>query len=172
MNPWRIVFATVAIFLSGTITGAVLVWVGTKTVMPADAYVRKQPVLRPVPTPGELVELGRPEAVQQGLERRRAEFIRTAHWHLNLTREQRQKIDSILREAQERTRALMRDVTPELRREWENAYGQILDTLTPEQREKFQKLVTRRFMQAAPDRPSGPRAPAVGPPPRQREPKE
>lgn len=170
MTAWKIVFATAAIFFSGTITGAVLVWMTTRTVAPADVPARKQPILRPVPPPGELVEAGRPETAQQSLAQRRAEFIRIAHWHLNLTQEQRQKIELILREAQERTRALMQDVAPELRREWERAYEQILDTLTPEQREKFQKLVRRRFMQPGPDRPPGSRAPAVAP--RQQDPKQ
>src|SRR2546428_576587 len=63
----------------------------------------------------------------------RLEFLRRAQRELDLNPEQRERIDKILKESQERSREIMEPVTPELRAELQRTKDEFREVLTPEQ---------------------------------------
>jgi Spy/CpxP family protein refolding chaperone len=73
---------------------------------------------------------------------------------LDLTDEQRTKIEAILDRRHERIRAIMEQTHPRVRAEVEQTNAEIEAILTPEQRVKFEKLKMRLMMRRH-----------VGPPP-------
>lgn len=62
---------------------------------------------------------------------------------LELTAEQKQRIDEIIRESHEESRALREQLSPEVRAHMERTHERILEILTPEQREKFEEVRRR-----------------------------
>jgi len=143
VKAWKIVVAAIVIFTCGVITGGLL---GYTIAGQASYRIRNQArMLRLLPSPMDFARAQPPQPDQQLLEQRRIEFLRAAQRQLKLTEEQKARIGKIIREAQEKSRAIMRDVLPELRREWDCAYQSILSELTPEQRTKFMRLVRRWF---------------------------
>ena len=86
----------------------------------------------------------------------RIEFLRRMEWELDLTPEQREPIDKILKEGQERTKQLMETVEPRRREELKKTIEEFRVVLTPEQRKRFDALVkqqqqrTREQRKAAP----------------------
>ena len=74
----------------------------------------------------------------------RLEFLRRAQRELDLTLKQRQQIDTLLRESQERTRQIMKPVAPELNAELQRTKELFLEVLTPEQRTRFEQMMKRQ----------------------------
>ncbi len=74
----------------------------------------------------------------------RLEFLRRAQRELELTAAQREQVDKILKESQERTRQLMQPVMPDLRAELKQTKDAIREVLTPEQRVRFDDLLKRQ----------------------------
>lgn len=64
----------------------------------------------------------------------RLEFLRRAQHELDLTPDQQERIDKIIKDNQDRTRKLLEPVLQRTRQEF-------MDVLTPEQRTRFQELV-------------------------------
>lgn len=130
MNTWKVILATIVIFGTGVVTGGLLVrQVGQAhpvRVRPGLALERERH-----PTP--------PSA--GGL---RIEFLRRAQRELDLTVEQREKVDKLLKESQERTRKIMEPVTPQLRREVEETRVQFLRALTEDQRARFDEMMKQQ----------------------------
>ncbi len=124
MNTWKVIFATVVIFGAGVVTGGLLVnysqhHEGHHQQHPVSANRAAQPI-----SPGGM----------------RLEFLRRMERELNLTREQRERIDKLIKESQERTKKVMEPVAPKLREELQNTKDQFVQALTPEQRERFEEL--------------------------------
>ena len=63
---------------------------------------------------------------------------------LNLTPDQKQRIDGILAESQERTRTLMEPVAPQVRDELQKARDLFRAELTPAQREHFDAMIKQQ----------------------------
>ena len=72
------------------------------------------------------------------------EFLRRMERDLSLSSEQRERIDVILTESQERTRKLMEPVAPQLREELQQTKERFRAALTPPQREAFDAMLKQQ----------------------------
>ena len=131
MNTWKVIFATMVIFGAGVVTGGLLVRNTSLSQTPHPSA--PQAVTRPF-QPG-------------GAGFVRMEFLRRAERELNLTVEQREQVDKILRDSQERTKKLMEPVTPQIRQELQQTKEQFLAVLTTEQRARFEELLKQQQRQ-------------------------
>lgn len=163
MNTWKIILATLVIFAAGVMTGGLLV-VHVNRVNArhlrrvVNALESWHPRGRDIMNPGD-------QAVPLMLERQRIEFILKVHRELELTPQQRERIEKIVREGQEKTKALWEKVAPELQNEMREVREKIRAELTPEQRAKFEKLLKQHPLRR-PEPPPGPsRGPRDTPPP-------
>src|SRR5260370_32113214 len=68
---------------------------------------------------------------------------RLAHL-LSLTAEQNERLDTIMRESQERTKVYWELLEPELRGEFRKTRDEIREVLTPEQRKEFDDQLKQR----------------------------
>jgi len=122
VNTWKPILAALVIFAAGVVTGGLTV------------NLRKQPahskgtvaVKKPVAMPRELRELSR---------RMQAE--------LDLTPEQRERIEAIIHDSQERVKALRDEVGQKTSEEFREMRQKIRSELTPEQRKKFAEIMQR-----------------------------
>ena len=98
----------------------------------------------------------------------RIEFLRRMERELDLTPEQREPIDKVLKEGQERMKKLMETVEPRRREEFKRTMEEFRAVLTPEQRKRFDELVkqqqqrAREQRKAAPPRERPPQSPPPG----------
>lgn len=123
MNSWKVILATVLIFGTGVVTGGLVVHKTERNRSPQRQAAQKMPG----PAVGSRLEL---------LHRMERE--------LDLKPEQRQQIDQILTESQERSRKLMEPVTPALREEVKRAKAEFRAVLTPEQQTAFDALLKQQ----------------------------
>ena len=154
MNTWKVILATMVIFGTGVVTGGLL--------------VRHSEGMRG-PRSGRNAMLTRP-APPVSAGGMRLDFLRRAGRELALTPEQRDRVDKILKESQERTRKVM---APYLREELQRTKEEFREALTPEQRPRFDQLLKQQQQQQQQQqrareqhRPQTPGdRPAEGPPP-------
>lgn len=128
MNTWKVILATVVIFVAGVVTGGLVVRHSAQAPAPVRPHNAGAARLAPPYSAGGL----------------RLEFLRRAERELRLNPDQREHIDKILQASQERTRKLMEPVAPELRAELERTKDEFLEVLTPEQRTRFEVLVKKQ----------------------------
>lgn len=165
MNVWKIVCATLVIFIAGIVTGAVLVRIGerpkpwlrqprelvnrplTNNAGPANPLPPNNPN-RPNDQPP--TNAGNPNSGPMSRE-----FAVVLERSLRLTPEQREQVNKLMSEGQERIRELRQKVDPEVRKEMQKTHEQIQALLTPEQRDLFQRLMKQR-QQRRTDGPSQP----------------
>ena len=118
-----------------------------------------------VPQPGQLALPlrdfpRRPEQeLQRSLEQRRIEFMLNTSRELNLSPDQREHIEHLVRESQERTRQLWERVGPQMRRELAEVKEKIREELTPQQRKRFEELMKRQQARRAEEAATAPRTP-------------
>ena len=74
----------------------------------------------------------------------RVELLRRMERELDLSVEQRELIDKIIKESQERTRKIMEPVSPQMREELQLTKDRFRAVLTPEQRERFDELTRQQ----------------------------
>lgn len=74
----------------------------------------------------------------------RLEFLRRVQRELNLTPDQQARIEDHIRRSQDRFRTLWQPVAPEVRSEMEEVRSRIRAELTPEQRERFDRMLRER----------------------------
>ena len=74
----------------------------------------------------------------------RLDFLRRAGRELELTPEQHERVDKILKESQERTRKVM---APYVREELQRAKDEFREALRPEQRPRFDQLLKQQQQQ-------------------------
>lgn len=74
----------------------------------------------------------------------RLEFLRRTQRELNLTSEQQERIDKLLKQSQERTRKLMEPVSPQLHQELQRARAEFREVLTPAQQLRFEDLLKQQ----------------------------
>lgn len=114
------------IFAAGVVTGGILSWRLQHSFSmppPRPAYRAALPS-----SPGGL----------------RLDFLRRAQRELDLTPQQRERIDKLLKESQERSRKIMEPLAPPLREELARAKQEFLQVLTPEQQKRFDDLVKKQ----------------------------
>lgn len=109
MNTWKVIVATIVIFATGAVTGALIVGHSA----------------HPRPGPGGM----------------RLEFLRRMERDLDLSKEQREKIDKILKESQEQTRRIMEPVAPALHTELQRTKEEFRQVLTSAQQARFDQLL-------------------------------
>ena len=129
MKAWQVILATMVIFGAGVVTGGLFVkHVGhvQNPHPPANAAPHN------APAPWHL---------------QRVEFIRRLEKQLDLSPDQRKRVEDIMRESQERTKPLWEGIGPQLREELKNVREQIRAELTPQQQKKFDEelLKSRSF---------------------------
>ena len=148
VNAWKVVCATLVIFVAGIVTGATLVRFAQGPrqwrVQPRPAVEhRTSPGFGHPGTPNLPNEPRSPNAVNPAGGLLSREFIQVLERQLRLTPEQRERVDKIMAEGQERVRELRSRLDPELRKELQQTREQIRAVLTPEQREQFEQMMKR-----------------------------
>jgi Spy/CpxP family protein refolding chaperone len=152
VNTWKVILATMLIFATGVVTGGLLVRHSERArnhrpqLHPAGAVRPAQPA-----SPGVM----------------RIDFLRRLERELDLTREQREPIDKILKDGQERMKKLMDTVEPRRREEFRKTLEEFRAVLTPDQRAHFDELLKHQQQRAHEQRKSAPtrERPAPVPPP-------
>jgi Spy/CpxP family protein refolding chaperone len=143
VSNWKVIFAAVLIFACGLVSGALLTNRHEKPVRVESLSVTNTPP---------------PWQIQ------RVEFLRRIEKHLNLTPQQRERIEKIMHDSQERTKPLWDQISPQLRDELKQLREAIRAELTPEQQKTFEKLIKPRAPRRTEDeektRKSKPRAEA------------
>ena len=125
MRCWKVILATLVIFCSGLVVGALLAKKNAHNVLGA----------RP------LHNISSNNAPLSLWHQQQKEFLRRMDHELGLSSEQRMNVEKILKESQERTRQIREKITPEMREELKNVREQIRAELKPDQQEKFEEAV-------------------------------
>jgi Spy/CpxP family protein refolding chaperone len=134
VNSWKVILATMVIFGAGVITGGLLV---NQTSDARKPRANRPAAINTTNASGRAMQNNAPAQMQ------RMEFLVRANRELDLTPEQRQRIERILREGQERTRQLWETISPDMRKELQLVRERIKVELTPEQRRHFEELMRR-----------------------------
>jgi hypothetical protein len=159
-NTWKITLATVVIFAAGAVTGGLLV----NHVQRGKAQARAERTAAQQqqrlgtwqPAPREVLQ--RPASdLRPMFEQQRADFVLKVHRELQLTPEQREKIEKVVREGQERTKDFWEKNQPELRRMVQETREKIRQELSPDQRTKFEELLRQQRPANNAERPQTPR---------------
>lgn len=153
MNAWKIICATLVIFVAGIITGAALVKFaqgrGGRMNHRPPTEIAQQNNPRSAESPNRRNDpefanrSGEQPGQQPGLLNR--QFVSGLDRQLKLTPEQRDKIEKLMFGGQERIRQLRSKLEPEMRKEMQSVNEQIKTILTPEQREQFERIMNQRF---------------------------
>ena len=117
MNRWRVILATVVIFLAGAATGGVVV----RTYAPR--IVKWTDISPPLP-------IG---------QHKKDEYLAKLDRELQLTPEQRQKVAAILSESQTRMKEMWEPLEPQVKEEYRRTRREISEVLTPEQQAKMKQ---------------------------------
>jgi Spy/CpxP family protein refolding chaperone len=141
VNTWKVILATMLIFGTGVVTGGLLVRHSEGT--------RNR---HPQPHPAGAVRPAQPAS--PGVMR--FDFLRRLERDLDLTRQQREPVDKILKDGQERMKKLMDTVEPRRREEYKKTIEEFRQVLTPEQRARFDELLKQQQQRAREQRKSGP----------------
>jgi Spy/CpxP family protein refolding chaperone len=131
VNSWKVILATMVIFGTGVVTGGLLVQHA--------AHIRHGHGLRPGYNFNS--RQAQQPASPGGL---RLDFLRRMQSELNLTPDQKQRVDAIIRQGQERTRKIMEPVRPQLQEELHKTKAAFRDALTPEQQTRFDELLKQQ----------------------------
>ena len=127
MKILPVIFATVVIFGAGVVTGGLLVRETLRS--NSSSWDRIIPPTGVSPGPWQL---------------QRKEFLVRMERQMNLSLEQRQKVEKIIRESQDRTKPLWEFIAPDLREELEKVRVQIRGELTLPQQIQFDELLKTR----------------------------
>lgn len=114
MSTWKVILATLVIFIAGVVTGALVV---------------KKSVGKPMPVPVNIA---------------RSAMLKRLTDDLDLTPAQRKEVDEILHESHERTKLLWEFVGPYFQDEYKDLTADLRSVLQPEQRKRFDQLLKQR----------------------------
>ncbi len=128
MNNWKVILATMVIFGTGVVTGGLLVHHAQRGRDRHPQRVGTAVRFAQPPSPGVL----------------RIEFLRRMEGELNLAPDQREPIDRILKDGQERMKKLMETVEPRRREEYKRTLEEFRTVLTPEQRQRFDTVLKQQ----------------------------
>ena len=125
MNTWKIILAALVIFGAGVVTGGLLV---SHTLRTANAAAVAGAATNAPATPWQAQD---------------HELIRRMDRELRLSRAQRERIEKIITESQDRTKTLWKPITPQMAAERLTVRENIREELTPDQRKRFDTLTKR-----------------------------
>jgi Spy/CpxP family protein refolding chaperone len=117
VNRWRVILAAIVIFCAGAATGGLVV----RTYAPK--VVKRAHVSPPLPIGND----------------RRQEYIAKLDRELQLTAEQRARVETILSESQKRMKAIWEPMEPQVKEEYRRTRREISEVLSPEQQEKMKQ---------------------------------
>ena len=150
MNTWKVIFASLVIFIAGVVTGGLLVSYADRAQQkhhragPRDAANRRfdgrQPATGPR-DPGLRESLALPKTPGAMPKMLRLDFLQSLDREIQLTEEQRGQIEKIISEGQERNRQLWNRVLPEMRREMQETRERIRAVLRPDQVKRYEELM-------------------------------
>jgi len=123
VKSWKVILATLVIFGAGVVTGGLAV---------------------------KRVQVSSPE--RPGSIHQRAEFMRRMEKRIVLTPVQREQIEAILSEGQERTKKLWEQIGPKMKEEFQRTSNRIREELTPEQKIRFEELLQEQKARRAGER--------------------
>ena len=165
MNTWKVICATLVIFVAGIFTGASLVrfaqsggknWRNRPSQMANPQSEPDRPNGLPRgenPNVRNNPDMPNPPGQQTGILGR--DFIIGLDRQLHLTPEQREKVEKLMASGQQRIREMRSKIEPEMRKEMQSVNDQIKALLTTEQREQFDRMMKQR-LQRRPEQPNGP----------------
>jgi Spy/CpxP family protein refolding chaperone len=146
LNSWKVIFATLVIFITGVVTGALLVGYASRVQRP-----RPRPWLRDAAShradnklPGARGPAAAPKTSPGMPKLLRMDFLKNLNRELQLTEDQRRRIEAIISEGQEHNRQLWMRELPEMRRQIQRTKERIRQVLDPEQLERFEELMKQR----------------------------
>jgi Spy/CpxP family protein refolding chaperone len=123
VSQWKVILAALVIFGSGVITGGLLV----KNTLPQKTSIKRKEPNAPTPWIAQ-----------------RLEFHKRIEKELDLQPEQKQKIEQVFRESQDRMKPLWEKISPQLHEEIARVQDEIRTQLSPEQGKKFDELLKAR----------------------------
>ena len=140
MNTWKVILATLVIFGTGVITGGLLV-----------NFAVQHNVSVPLPLAGTPA----PSAGNNGTNRviqstanpwqvQSRNLLRRMERELTLTEGQREHMEQIITNSQERTKFIWKPITPQMSREMARVHREMRDQLTPDQASKFDGFFKQR----------------------------
>jgi hypothetical protein len=130
VSPWKVILATMVIFGCGVITGGLVVKVNTHPRFRPDLGTRLGSVKAGLNNPALPV-----------WQMQRMEFLHKMDKQLQLTPEQREHIEKIMRESNDRTRHVWDQIQPEMKNESHRVREEIRRELTPDQLKQFNELL-------------------------------
>lgn len=122
MNSWKVILATLIIYGAGVVTGGLLV---SHAVRVKAHSTPKQPTVQAI-TPWQM---------------RSKELLHRMERELNLTPQQREHVEQIILDSQERTKSVWKPIVPQMNREMQTVRDQIRGELTADQQKKFDELL-------------------------------
>ncbi len=137
MSPWKVILATLVIFCSGLVVGALFVKKTARTILSSRP-------LHNAPTNAAPLSIW---------HQQQREFLRRMDRELALNPEQHSKIEKVLKESQDRTKEIREKIAPEMREELKNVREQIRSQLTPDQQKKFEEAMKVKLLRK-PDEPN------------------
>jgi Spy/CpxP family protein refolding chaperone len=139
VNTWKVILATLVLYGAGVVTGGLLIHFSSQTRLGHNPRSANGTHSAP-PSAGGI----------------RFEFLRRMGRDLDLTPEQRERIDKILKESQEQTRKAVHD-------EFQRTKAAFREVLTPQQQAQFDELLKRpqRTRESKRSPGSGERTPAA-----------
>ena len=151
MNTWKVICATLVIFITGVVTGGLLVSYADRasqkkhSARPHEAArpLANNPNASSAANPREPRDPARlPNLIQNRLPRGlNLEFLQKLNAEVHLTAGQHERIEQIITDGQARNKELLERITPELRREMAETQKRIREILTPEQYARFEELM-------------------------------
>ena len=129
VNYWKIVLATMVIVGTGVVTGGLLVQHASR-LRPAHSNARATASARPAPLP-----------TPAGLK---LDYLRRMEKELDLTAEQRERVDRIISQSQDRARKIIEPLRPQLTEEVKRARQEFGEVLTPPQRTRLDELARQQ----------------------------
>ena len=124
MNAWKPILAALVIFAAGVVTGGLTIQL-------------REP--RPAPVPVEKTPVRKVPAMPREAQLR--ELSRRMQAELDLAPEQRDRIEAIIHDSQERMKTVRDEVGKKIGEEFREMRLKIRGELTPEQRKKFTEIM-------------------------------
>jgi hypothetical protein len=139
VNLWKVIVATLAIFITGVVTGGLLVGYTDR----AAQRVHRPSLQREISRPRDPQTRPLPNTTPNRLPRALSvEFLQKLDAEVHLTSGQRERIEQVIQEGQARNKQIWEErVAPEIRRENLETQRRVRDILTPQQLERFDELM-------------------------------
>jgi hypothetical protein len=154
VNTWKVILATVVIFVAGVVTGGLLVHYSSQSQAVQKVSENVHPASIQNTNSGHEFKL--PPPLMGPL---RKDFVDRLQHELKISAGQRERIEKIIGEGQEQARIIWEEIAPDMHQTIVDTKDKVRAELTPEQRIRFEELFKPR-----PHAPSKPATPTNGVP--------